>query len=193
MKIIRKKTKEIMLGKLKIGGGSPISIQSMTKSKIADTIIIKKEIRELTSSGCEIIRIAIPDGCAATAFKKLINSNVFDVPVVADIHFDYRLAIECVEAGADSYVWSISGPVGTAITSGHGTHCIMFSAPDVSGDIDISVTVEKDGCVSECNASVSTTPTTPIPTLNEWGMIILSFLLLGYTFWMMKRRKVQHM
>jgi len=101
MKITRKKTKEIMLGKLKIGGGSPISIQSMTKSKIADTIIIKKEIRELTSSGCEIIRIAIPDGCAVAAFKKLINSNVFDVPVVADIHFDYRLAIECVEAGAD--------------------------------------------------------------------------------------------
>ncbi|MCD4669801.1 MAG: flavodoxin-dependent (E)-4-hydroxy-3-methylbut-2-enyl-diphosphate synthase, partial [Actinomycetia bacterium] len=101
MKIIRKKTKEIMLGKLKIGGGSPISIQSMTKSKIADTAVLKKEIRELTSSGCEIIRIAIPDECAVAALKKLINSNVFDVPVVADIHFDYRLAIECVEAGAD--------------------------------------------------------------------------------------------
>lgn len=101
MKIIRKKTKEIMLGKLKIGNSSPISIQSMTKSKIADTAVLKKEIRELTSSGCEIIRIAIPDKCAVAALKKLINSNVFDVPVVADIHFDYRLAIECAEAGAD--------------------------------------------------------------------------------------------
>jgi len=101
MEIIRKKTKEIMLGKLKIGNGSPISVQSMTKSKIADTVAIKKEIQELINSGCDVIRIAVPDDCAADAFRKLINSNVFEVPVVADIHFDYRLAIECIEAGAD--------------------------------------------------------------------------------------------
>lgn len=101
MRINRKKTKEIMLGKLKIGNGSPISIQSMTKSKIIDTAVIKKEIMELVNSGCEVIRIAIPDERAVSSFKKLINSNVFEVPVVADVHFDYRLAIECIEAGAD--------------------------------------------------------------------------------------------
>lgn len=101
MKIIRKKTREIRLGKLKIGNGNPVSIQSMTKSKIADTDGIKNEIIELASNGCEVIRIAVPDEDAVSALKKLINSGIFTVPIVADIHFDYRLAIECIRAGAD--------------------------------------------------------------------------------------------
>ena len=101
MKIIRKKTREIRLGKLKIGNGNPVSIQSMTKSKIADTDGIKSEITGLASNGCEIIRIAVPDEDAVSALKKLINSGIFTVPIVADIHFDYRLAIECIRAGAD--------------------------------------------------------------------------------------------
>lgn len=101
MKIIRKKTREIRLGKLKIGNGNPVSIQSMTKSKITDTDGIKSEITGLAGNGCEIIRIAVPDEDAVSALKKLINSGIFTVPIVADIHFDYRLAIECIRAGAD--------------------------------------------------------------------------------------------
>ncbi|MCD4669454.1 MAG: flavodoxin-dependent (E)-4-hydroxy-3-methylbut-2-enyl-diphosphate synthase [Actinomycetia bacterium] len=101
MKIIRKKTREIRLGKLKTGNGNPISIQSMTKSKIADTAGIENEILELMDCGCEVIRIAVPDEDAAVALKKLIESGIFAVPVVADIHFDYRLALECIRAGAD--------------------------------------------------------------------------------------------
>lgn len=101
MKIIRKKTREIRLGKLKIGNGNPVSIQSMTKSKISDTDGIKNEITGLADNGCEVIRIAVPDEDAVSALKKLINSGIFTVPIVADIHFDYRLAIECIRAGAD--------------------------------------------------------------------------------------------
>ena len=73
----------------------------MTKSKIADTEAMQKEIGELTRQGCEVIRIAIPDGSAVKCLKKLIGSGIFNVPVVADIHFDYKLALECIEAGAD--------------------------------------------------------------------------------------------
>jgi len=100
MKIIRKKTREIKLGGLKIGGDNPISVQSMTKSKIADTAAITGEIEELYRWGCEVIRIAIPDAGAVPELKKLIDSGIFKVPVVADIHFDHRLAIESIDAGA---------------------------------------------------------------------------------------------
>jgi (E)-4-hydroxy-3-methylbut-2-enyl-diphosphate synthase len=99
MKIIRKRTREIKLGSLGIGGSNPISVQSMTKSNILDSIAIRKEINELTDCGCEIIRIAIPDKSAVLELKKLIDSGIFRIPVVADIHFDYTLAIDSIKAG----------------------------------------------------------------------------------------------
>ena len=102
MEIQRKKTRKIKLGGLDIGGGSPVSVQSMTKSKINDTAVIKNEIKELIVCGCEVIRIAIPEKEAIQDLKRLIGDGLFtDVPVVADIHFDYRLALECIEAGVD--------------------------------------------------------------------------------------------
>ena len=102
MEIQRKKTRKIKLGGLDIGGGSPVSVQSMTKSKINDTAVIKNEIKELIACGCEVIRIAIPEKEAIQDLKRLIGDGLFtDVPVVADIHFDYRLALECIEAGVD--------------------------------------------------------------------------------------------
>jgi (E)-4-hydroxy-3-methylbut-2-enyl-diphosphate synthase len=102
MEIQRKKTRKIKLGGLDIGGGSPVSVQSMTKSKINDTAVIKNEIKELIACGCEVIRIAIPEKEAIQDLKGLIGDGLFtDVPVVADIHFDYRLALECIEAGVD--------------------------------------------------------------------------------------------
>ncbi len=102
MEIQRKKTRKIKLGGLEIGGGSPISVQSMTKSKISNTAVIKNEIKELIDRGCEVIRIAIPDEEAVRSIKKLVDDKLFtDVPVVADIHFDYRLALGSIEAGVD--------------------------------------------------------------------------------------------
>jgi (E)-4-hydroxy-3-methylbut-2-enyl-diphosphate synthase len=99
MKIIRKKTREIKLGSLGIGGSNRISVQSMTKSNILNSIAIRAEINELIECGCEVIRIAIPDKSAVSELKKLIDSGIFRVPVVADIHFDCTLAIDSIKAG----------------------------------------------------------------------------------------------
>ncbi len=102
MEIKRKKTKQIKLGRLKIGGGSPISVQSMTKSKISNTGAITGEIKDLIDCGCQVIRIAVPDRDAVLCLGKLMDQGLFmDVPVIADIHFDYRLALDSIEAGVD--------------------------------------------------------------------------------------------
>ena len=98
MRIIRKETRQIQLGSLKIGGGNPISVQSMAKSRIENTSAITREIDELTRWGCEVIRIAIPDTDAVSELKKLIDSGIFKIPVVADIHFDHKLALESIKA-----------------------------------------------------------------------------------------------
>ncbi len=95
----RRKTRQISIGKVKVGGGAPVSVQSMTKTDTRDIKATVKQIRELEKEGCEIIRIAIPDREAAEtipAIKKRIK-----IPLIADIHFDYRLALEAMENGAD--------------------------------------------------------------------------------------------
>lgn len=95
----RKKTRQVRIGDRIIGGGSPIRIQSMTNTKTEDVASTVAQIRELEAAGCEIIRCAVPHMEAARALgeiKKQIN-----IPLVADIHFDYRLAIAAMENGAD--------------------------------------------------------------------------------------------
>ena len=101
MQIKRKKTKVIQVGKLKIGGNNPIIVQSMTKSKLEDLDSIRSEIEELIGSGCELIRIAVPEKRSISYLKQLIDGRIFSVPVVADIQFDYRLALECMDIGID--------------------------------------------------------------------------------------------
>ena len=99
MTIVRKQTKEVWCGDVKIGGNAPISIQSMTNS---DTRNIKEtlfQIKNLQEAGCDIVRVAIPDQEAAQAVKELKKAS--KIPIVADIHFDYRLAIQCIENGID--------------------------------------------------------------------------------------------
>ncbi|MBE5935984.1 MAG: flavodoxin-dependent (E)-4-hydroxy-3-methylbut-2-enyl-diphosphate synthase [Lachnospiraceae bacterium] len=95
----RNKTKVIKIGDRLIGGGNPILIQSMTNTKTEDVAATVAQIKELEKVGCEIIRCAVPTMEAAKALgeiKKQVN-----IPVVADIHFDYKLAIAAIEAGAD--------------------------------------------------------------------------------------------
>lgn len=97
--IIRKKTKVIKIGNVKIGGSSPIAIQSMCNTKthnVSDTV---KQIKELEKVGCEIVRVAVPDMKAAKAISK-IKSQI-NIPLVADIHFDWKLAIESANQGID--------------------------------------------------------------------------------------------
>jgi (E)-4-hydroxy-3-methylbut-2-enyl-diphosphate synthase len=95
----RKKTKVVKIGSVKIGGSNPIAIQSMTNTDTRSKRKTIRQIKELESEGCEIIRVAIPDLVAAkciTKIKKRIN-----IPLIADIHYDYMLAIEAIKQGAD--------------------------------------------------------------------------------------------
>jgi len=97
----RKLTRTITVGNAKIGGNNPVLVQSMLKSRLEDKTAILNEIRELESCGCEIIRIAIVQEDSLGILKNLIKHKAFSVPVVADIQFDYRFAIEALKAGAD--------------------------------------------------------------------------------------------
>jgi (E)-4-hydroxy-3-methylbut-2-enyl-diphosphate synthase len=94
---IRRKTNEVKVGSIGIGGNSPISVQSMTNTDTRDLAATRKQISELTNAGCEIIRLAVPDQEAADNLRLLVQSST--VPLVADIHFDYRLALTAIEAG----------------------------------------------------------------------------------------------
>ena len=97
--IKRKKTKVVNIGGVAIGGDNPIAIQSMCNTDTRDVAATVKQISALEREGCEIIRVAVPDMTAAEAIgdiKRQIN-----IPLVADIHFDYRLALKCLEMGVD--------------------------------------------------------------------------------------------
>lgn len=95
----RKQTKQVKIGNIFIGGGAPIAIQSMTNTKTENVEATVAQILELEKAGCDIIRCAIPTMEAAIALKEI--KKQIHIPLVADIHFDYRLAIAAIENGAD--------------------------------------------------------------------------------------------
>ncbi|RMH34218.1 MAG: flavodoxin-dependent (E)-4-hydroxy-3-methylbut-2-enyl-diphosphate synthase [Acidobacteria bacterium] len=95
----RRKSKAVKVRNVQIGGGAPIVVQSMTKTDTTDVDATVKQIEEMTAAGCEIVRVAVPDKEAAIALKE-IRKRV-DVPLVADSHFHYKLALMALEAGVD--------------------------------------------------------------------------------------------
>ncbi len=95
----RRVTRRIYIGKVPIGDGAPVAVQSMTNTDTRDIQSTVNQIKSLARYGCEIVRLAIPDEDAANAFKK-IRARV-EVPLVADIHFDHRLALKVLEGNAD--------------------------------------------------------------------------------------------
>lgn len=97
--MFRDNTKVINIGDRVIGGGNPILIQSMTNTRTENVKEIVKQIHKLTKAGCDIIRCAVPDMDAAAALKEI--KKEITIPLVADIHFDYKLAIAAMENGAD--------------------------------------------------------------------------------------------
>ena len=99
MEISRKKTRQITLGTVKIGGGAPVAVQSMCTTDTRDPKATLDQIRKLGQAGCEIVRLAVPDEDAAKAIGKIRQGT--ELPLVADIHFDYRLALEAVKQGVD--------------------------------------------------------------------------------------------
>ena len=93
----RKKTRRINVGKVAIGDGAPISVQSMTNTKTTDTSATVAQINALVEAGCDIVRLAVPDMEAAKNLNNIIRE--VNVPIIADIHFDYKLAIEAINQG----------------------------------------------------------------------------------------------
>ncbi len=97
--INRKKTKEINVGKIKVGGGNPITVQTMTNTLTTDHRSTIEQINQVSEAGADIVRVSCPDSKSTESLKTIIK-NV-DVPIVADIHFHYKRAIEAAENGAD--------------------------------------------------------------------------------------------
>jgi (E)-4-hydroxy-3-methylbut-2-enyl-diphosphate synthase len=97
--IKRKQTKKIRVGDIFLGGDSPISVQSMTNTDTRDVKATVEQIKRLEDEGCRIIRVAVPDSQSAESVKEI--RKAIKIPLVADIHFDYRLALECIENGVD--------------------------------------------------------------------------------------------
>ncbi|GAA3659409.1 flavodoxin-dependent (E)-4-hydroxy-3-methylbut-2-enyl-diphosphate synthase [Asaccharospora irregularis] len=95
----RRYSKEVCVGNVKIGGNNPISVQSMTNTDTRDANATISQIKRLEDVGCEIVRVAVPDMQAAKNIGE-IKSKV-NIPIIADIHFDYRLALEAIEQGVD--------------------------------------------------------------------------------------------
>src|SRR3989441_11415368 len=95
-----RKTRAVKVKDIQIGGGAPVIVQSMTKTDTADVGATVAQIEEMVSTGCEIVRLAVPDNDAAIALKE-IRKRVPNVPIVADIHFHYKLALMALEAGID--------------------------------------------------------------------------------------------
>ena len=95
----RENTRQIRVGNLLVGGGAPVTVQSMCNTKTWDAAATVQQIKDLRAAGCEIVRLAIPDERSALAIDKI--KEQVDVPLVADIHFDYRLALMAAERGID--------------------------------------------------------------------------------------------
>ena len=92
-------SKTVCVKNINIGGGNPVTIQSMTNLSVERIDETLQQISQLTNAGCDIVRVAVPNMTSAKAFAEVRKHT--NVPLVADIHFDYRLAIASIEAGAD--------------------------------------------------------------------------------------------
>ncbi len=128
----RRKSRAVFKGKVQVGGGAPISVQSMTKTHTEDVAATVEQIHELEALGCDIIRVAVPtmkSAQAIGAIKKRIG-----IPLVADIHFDYKLALESIEQGADC-IRINPGNMG----SRDAVEAVVYAAKDAGVSIRVGV------------------------------------------------------
>ena len=140
MMIQRKKTRQIFLGSVRIGGDAPVSIQSMTKTDTRDIPRTVRQIRRLEKAGCEIVRVAVVDEEAARAIAGIRKR--IHIPLIADIHFHYQLALKAMESGADG-IRINPGNIGRK----ERLKAIVMKAKDLSVPIRIGVnagSLEKD-------------------------------------------------
>lgn len=99
MTLARRISKPVQVGSVTVGGGAPVVVQSMTNTDTRDAAATVRQIKELEEAGCEIVRVAVPDAEAAAALPAIKRG--ISIPLVADIHFDYRLALASIRAGVD--------------------------------------------------------------------------------------------
>lgn len=97
--IVRKNTRQINIGGVRVGGDAPVSVQSMTNTRTTDVAATVDQIHRLTKAGCEIVRVAVPDEDSARAVATI--KEAIDIPLIADIHFNWRLAVAAMDAGVD--------------------------------------------------------------------------------------------
>ncbi len=138
--IERRRTKKIKVGKVEIGGDAPISVQSMTNTLTTDIEATIKQINELTEAGADIVRVSCPDQDSSLALKKILK--YVEVPIVADIHFHYKRAIEAANSGANCLRIN-PGNIGSI----ERVHEILRAAKDNNCSIRIGVnagSLEKD-------------------------------------------------
>ncbi len=95
--IQRRKSKPLQIGDVTVGGEAPVVVQSMASTDTADATATLRQVRELAELGCELVRVAVPHKAAAAALPEIVRGS--PVPIVADIHFDHRLALAALEAG----------------------------------------------------------------------------------------------
>jgi (E)-4-hydroxy-3-methylbut-2-enyl-diphosphate synthase len=136
----RRPTRQIRVGNLPVGGTAPVVVQSMTNTRTQDVAATVAQIRRLEAAGCEIIRVAVPDTEAAAAIRAI--RQAIGIPLIADIHFDYRLALAALAAGADGLrlnPGNIGGP--------RKVRAVVAAARDHAAPIRIGVnagSLEKD-------------------------------------------------
>ena len=143
----REQTQIVQIGNRFIGGGNAVLIQSMTNTKTEDVTATVSQINELTQAGCEIIRCAVPTMEAAQALAKI--KEQIKIPLVADIHFDYRLAIAAIENGADK-IRINPGNIGSkeriwAVVEAAKSHKIPIRVGVNSGSLEREILVKYDG------------------------------------------------
>ena len=97
--IFRRPSRALRIGRVTVGGGAPITVQSMTKTDTRDVPATVRQIHQLEECGCELVRVAVPDMAGARALSAI--KRAISIPLIADIHFDYRLALAALEAGVD--------------------------------------------------------------------------------------------
>jgi (E)-4-hydroxy-3-methylbut-2-enyl-diphosphate synthase len=149
--IDRKKTRQIMVGDVKIGGMAPVVVQSMTNTFTQDVAATVSQIKRLEVAGCEIVRVAVPDKEAAEAISRI--QQQISIPLIADIHFDYRLALTSARAGADGLrlnPGNIGGPEKVkAVVDCAKEHQIPIRIGVNSGSLEKDILKKYDGVSPE--------------------------------------------
>jgi (E)-4-hydroxy-3-methylbut-2-enyl-diphosphate synthase len=148
--ITRDQTKKVKVGNVEIGGGAPISVQSMTKTNTSDIDATVKQIHALEEAGCQIVRCAVPDKESAEALKEI--KKQINIPLVADIHFNHLYAIMAAEAGVDKLrinPGNIGDPAKIkAIVDAAKAHSIPIRVGVNSGSLEKTIKQEYDGHVT---------------------------------------------